>query len=123
MFGISKIKEELKELKQFEKGVCTVVDNYFENNEVKDLKFSTHGGADKFCLFVMSVDKRMKELENKLCEKDSEIASKDEKIEEQKAIMNAQSKEIETLAKEKSALEIQLTAKKREMDRVKGGKK
>lgn len=151
MFGINKMKEELKELKQFEEGVCTVVDNYFENNEVKDLKFSTHGGADKFCLFVMSIDKRMKELENKLCEKDSEIASKnekiaeqekiieqmqeeinadndelaskDEKIEEQNAIMNAQAKEIETLAKEKSALEIQLTAKKREMDRAKGGKR
>ena len=151
MFGINKMKEELEGLKQFEKGVCTVVENYFIKNEAKDLKFSTHGGSDKFCLFVVSVDKRLKELENKLCEKDSEIASKnekiaeqekiieqmqeeinadndelaskDEKLEEQNAIMNAQAKEIDTLAKEKSALEIQLISKKREMDRVKGGKK
>lgn len=114
---IKALEEKVAKAEQFEKGVCTVIDNYFATNENKELSFSTDCVAEKFYHFVMSVYEKLKALakveeENsalkeeiaKECaehQKFCETAKK--KVDEQKAIINTQAKEIETLAKAKTA--------------------
>lgn len=61
--NIKAIEERLAKAEQFEKGVCTVIDNYFATNEKKELDFSTDCVSDKFYRFVMSVDEKLKALE------------------------------------------------------------
>ena len=139
MFYGKKIKEleaRLAKAEQFEKGVCTVIDNYFENNEKKDLKFSTDCDSEKFYQFVMSVDEKLKhfsKIEESYSNLIEETASQQQTIYELEdevktkgAIIDKQEKEIKNLVKEKNSLEIQIIAKNREMTRAtstKGGKK
>jgi hypothetical protein len=114
---IKAIEERLAKAEQFEKGVCTVIDNYFATNEKKDLKFSTDCVCDKFYHFVMSVDEKLKalakveeenavlkdEIEKECAEHQKFCETAKKKVDEQQAIINAQAKEIETLAKAKTA--------------------
>lgn len=114
---IKAIEKRLAKAEQFEKGVCTVIDNYFATNEKKDLKFSTDCVCDKFYHFVMSVDEKLKAL----AKVEEESKAKDE-------IIKAREQEIKEIAEERSALQIQLIAKNREskMEKnttAKGGKK
>jgi hypothetical protein len=114
---IKEIEERLAKAEQFEKCVCTVIDNYFATNEKKDLKFSTDCVFDKFYHFVMSVDEKLKAL-SKVDEENAvlkdEIAKEfkthqafvetaKKKVDEQQAIINAQAKESEALAKAKKS--------------------
>lgn len=114
---IKAIEKRLAKAEQFEKGVCTVIDNYFATNEKKELKFSTDCVCDKFYHFVMSVDEKLKalakleeentvlkdEIEKKSSEHQAFVETAKKKVDEQQAIINAQAKEIETLAKAKTA--------------------
>lgn len=114
---IKAIEKRLAKAEQFEKGVCTVIDNYFATNEKKELKFSTDCVCDKFYHFVMSVDEKLKAL----AKVEEESKAKDE-------IIKAREKEIKEIAEERSALQIQLIAKNREREMAKtttakGGKK
>jgi hypothetical protein len=70
---MSKTKRRIEKLEQFEKSICTIIDNYFETNEKHDLDFSTDCSSDKFYHFVKSVDEKFKKLskieeENKAAE-------------------------------------------------------
>lgn len=114
---IKAIEKRLAKAEQFEKGVCTVIDNYFATNEKKELNFSTDCVCDKFYHFVMSVDEKLKALakleeENTVLkdeiEKESSahqafVETAKKKVDEQQAVINAQAKEIETLAKAKKS--------------------
>ena len=120
MFGIKKMRNQIKELEQFEKSVCKIADDYFEKNAKAELNFSTDGAVDKFYHFVTSVDDKLKHLA-KLEEENAELRKENEYlnahvtkfyedykkaeeiIAENNAIINAQAKEIETLAKSKKA--------------------
>lgn len=131
---IKAIEERLAKAEQFEKGVCTVIDNYFATNEKKDLKFSTDCVCDKFYHFVMSVDEKLKalakverenvflkcEIAKECVEHKSFIEIAKTKVDEQNAIIHEQEQEIENLQR-------QIIAKSREADRkiaqAKGGKK
>lgn len=148
---IKKLEGKVAKAEQFEKSVSKIIENYFLTNEKTKKQYSIDGAIDKFYQFVMSVDERIKSVEAKnneyvakiaeqekiIAEKNDtiekmqdeinadndELANKDEVIATQNAIIDKQKKDIKELSETKSALEIQLTAKKREMDRAKGGKK
>lgn len=133
---IKALEEKVARFEQFEKSVCTIIDNYFATNEKHDLSFSTGDTADKFYHFVKSTDDRINKFENALA--DGELVSKewhDEQVlhlqekneelknlcaeyakrceelyniginavKERQSIIFEQSKEIETLAKAKTA--------------------
>lgn len=135
---IKAIEKRLAKAEQFEKGVCTVIDNYFATNEKKELKFSTDCVCDKFYHFVMSVDEKLKRLDKieeenetlkaeiakeceehqqfcetakkKVYDQQTEIFAKNHEIEalrfeleDKKTIINSQAKDIERLAKAKTA--------------------
>lgn len=114
---IKAIEERLAKAEQFEKGVCTVIDNYFATNEKKELKFSTDCVCDKFYHFATSVDEKLKalaklkeenavlkdEIAKECAEHQAFVETAKKKVDEQQAIINAQAKEIETLAKAKTA--------------------
>lgn len=133
---IKAIEKRLAKAEQFEKGVCTVIDNYFATNEKKDLKFSTDCVCDKFYHFVKSTDDRINKFENAIA--DGELVSKEwhdeqvlhlqeeneklkllcneyatrckeiynigiNSVKEKQSIINAQEKEIKSLAKTKKS--------------------
>lgn len=60
---IKALEEKVASFEQFEKSVCTIIDNYFATNEKHDLSFSTGDTAEKFYHFVKSVDEKFKKLE------------------------------------------------------------
>lgn len=99
---IKALEEKVASFEQFEKSVCTIIDNYFATNEKKDLKFSTDCVCDKFYHFVMRVDEKLKAL----AKLEEESKAKDE-------IIKAREQEIKEIAEERSALQIQLIAKNR----------
>ena len=110
-----KLKAKVSYLEAFEQSVCKVIDGYFKHNEEPKLKYSTDCAVDRLYHFVISVDSRLKNLEDEIVSKNKEIenlkseidsdndelANKDEKIDELKSVIKAQQKEIETLAKAK----------------------
>ena len=114
MFG-KKTKKRIADLEAFEKGVCKVIDGYFKTNTQAELRYSMDNAVDKFWHFVKSVDDRLKDLSKEIAKKQSEIDEKDEflgkrndcidklqkTVAEQHAVINAQEKETETLAKAK----------------------
>lgn len=127
MFG-KETKKRIADLEAFEKGVCKIIDGYFATNEQAEVRYSMDNAVDKFWHFVKSVDDRLKsqgqaisglleELVKTMEENETlkaEIAKECEehkqfcetakkKVDEQQAIINAQAKEIETLAKAKTA--------------------
>ena len=134
---IKALEEKVANLEQFEKSVCTIIDNYFETNKKQNLKFSTDCVADKFYHFVNSVDEKFKKLEkieeenadlrHEISEKEKRIVVLKEIVELKNDTIKRKDEEINELASERSALEIELIGKKREMARTKnttkGGKK
>ena len=135
---IKMLEERLAKAEQFERGVCTVIDNYFATNEKKALSFSTDCVCDKFYHFVTSVDeklKRLSKIEDENAELREENASQEdtishlqETVKTKNAIIHNQEKEITELAEDRSMMQIQLIAKTREnaksrIGTTKGGKK
>lgn len=94
---IKAIEKRLAKAEQFEKGVCTVIDNYFATNEKKDLNFSTDCVCDKFYHFVMSVGDRINKFENALA--DGELVSK-EWHDEQVLHLQEENEELKKLCEE-----------------------
>lgn len=136
MFYGKKIKEienRLANAEKFEKGVCTIIDNYFSKNEQKDFKFSTNCASSKFCMFVVSVDERLDKLakieaENAELRKEKEdleesynnaTAEHKKFIEETKKLVEAKDAIIKAQDKELTNFHTQLISKNREIDRIK----
>ena len=108
--------------------VARAINGYFQTNEKPNKDFEIETIGDKMVNFIASVDERIKTLETELEAKGNEINEKDAFIGELKDIISDREREIKELADEKSALQIQLTAKNRESERAKtatakGGKK
>ncbi len=127
MFG-KETKKRIADLEAFEKGVCKIIDGYFATNEQAEVRYSMDNAVDKFWHFVKSVDDRLKsqgqaisglieEIVNmteenevlktelaKECEEHKQFCETvKKKVDEQQAIIDKQAKEIETLAKAKTA--------------------
>jgi predicted transcriptional regulator len=90
MLGNKKLKEQMKRVEVFEECFCKIVENYFTTNEQPSLKYSTEGATALLYKFVLSVDNRIKKLEQTLEEASSIILEKD-------SIIRSQEKFIEEL--------------------------
>ena len=119
MFGIKELKAKVAGYDQSIDMVAKAINGYFQTNEKPNKDFEIEVIGDKLVNFIVSADLRLAELEKEnermgcvLKEKDDFIeklkelsAEQSSFIEKQTAIIKAQTKEIEILAKAKMTIQ------------------